>query len=92
MKFRAIIVSTVWLLAGLSVQAQQAETEMLRDAKQLYDSGRMVDAEKSFAKITREHPANVAAQMYLGQTLFKEEKFAEAIRPYELARTLEPVS
>jgi tetratricopeptide (TPR) repeat protein len=31
----------------------------------------------------------VYAQVYLGQTLFKEEKYAEAVGPYEKARELE---
>lgn len=89
MKLRVMMVCAIWLAAGLSVQAQKPETEMLRDAQRLYDSGKLADAEKSFAEIAREHPANVSAQMYLGQTLFKEEKFTEAIGPYEKVRALE---
>ena len=84
-----VIVATACLLAGLSAQAQKPEVEMLRDAQRLYDSGRFADAEKSFAEITREHPDNIAAQMRLGQTLFKEEKFAAAVVPYEKVRSLE---
>jgi predicted Zn-dependent protease len=81
----------VLLFAFLSclARAQKPEADMLRDAQRLYDSGKFADAEKGFAEITREHPDNIAAQMYLGQTLFKEEKFAAAVVPYEKVRSLE---
>jgi cytochrome c-type biogenesis protein CcmH/NrfG len=85
MKLQAMMV--VILLSGFPVQGQNSEAELFQNA-QLYASGKLLDAEKSFAEITRDHPANVAAQMYLGQTLFREEKFAEAIAPYEKVREL----
>jgi predicted Zn-dependent protease len=87
MKLQAMV--AVMLLGGISAHAQKPEVGMLRDAQRLYDSGKLADAEKSFIEITHEHPDNVAAQMYLGQTLFKEEKFAAAIVPYEKVRALE---
>jgi predicted Zn-dependent protease len=87
MRLEAIV--AVMLLGGLPVLAQKPEAEMLRDAQRLYDSGKYADAEKGFTEVTREHPNNVAAQMYLGQTFFKEEKFAAAIVPYEKVRALE---
>ena len=62
---------------------------MLGDAQRLYESGKLADAEKGFAEVTRTHPENIAAQMYLGQTLFKEEKFAAAVATYEKVRELE---
>lgn len=83
------VVAAAWLVIGLSAQAQKPEAEMLRDAQRLYDSGKFADAEMSFITITRQHPENIAAQMYLGQTLFKEEKFAAAVVPYEKVRSLE---
>ena len=62
---------------------------MLRDAQRLYETGKLADAEKGLAEVTRDHPDNITAQMYLGQTLFKEEKFTAAITPYEKVRELE---
>ena len=82
-------IAAVMLLGAISVQAQKPEADMLRDAQRLYDSGKFADAEKGFAQITLQHPENIAAQMYLGQTLFKEEKFAAAVVPYEKVRSLE---
>ncbi len=86
---RETILIVAWLMMGLAVQAQKPEAELLRNAQLLYESGKLADAEKSFAEIAREHPANVAVQMHLGQTLFKEEKFVAAIVPYEKVRALE---
>lgn len=88
MKFRAIVAAAS-MMVGLVAQAQKPEPETLRDAQRLYESGKYADAEESFAEVIREHPDNVAAQMYLGQTLFKEEKFAAAIVPYEKVLALE---
>lgn len=76
-------------LVGVSAYAQKSETEMFQDGRLLYSNGRLLEAEKDFTEITRHHPENVAAQMYLGQTLFREEKFTEAIIPYEEVRALE---
>ncbi len=77
------------LLSGICVYAQKPEADMLRDAQRLYDSSKFADAEKGFAEITREHPDNIAALMYLGRTLFKEDKFAAAVAAYEKVRALE---
>jgi len=87
MKLQAMI--ALVLLGGLAVYAQKPKAETLSDAQRLYDAGKLADAEKRFAEITRQHPDNIAAQMYLGQTLFKEGKFAAAIAPYEKVRSLE---
>jgi predicted Zn-dependent protease len=82
----AMIVSC---FGAVSECAQTSETENLVKAKQLYASGQLAKAEKSFAEVVRHDPSNIAAEMYLGQTLFREEKFSEAIGPYEKVRTLE---
>ena len=87
MKLQAMV--AIMLLGGISAHAQKTDAEMFQDAQRLYATGKLPEAEKSFTEITRDHPANVAAQMYLGQTLFKEEKFAAAIVPYEKVRALE---
>jgi predicted Zn-dependent protease len=87
MKLGAFV--AVMLLSGASVLGQKPDAETFRDAQRLYDSGKFVDAEGLFTKITHEHPDNIAAQMYLGQTLFKEEKFAAAVAPYERVLSIE---
>ena len=88
MKLQTIGMALVFMV-GISVLAQKPEADALRDAQRLYDSGKWAEAEESYASIVRAHPDNIAAQMYLGQTLFKEEKFAAAVVPYEKVRSLE---
>ena len=83
----AIVVAI--LLSGISAHGQKSESERLQDAQRLFDAGKLPEAEKGFAEIVREHPDNIAAQMHLGQTFFREEKFAAAIAPYEKVRSLE---
>jgi predicted Zn-dependent protease len=84
-----LLVIMTLLLSGVSAHAQKLESEIFQDAQRLYESGKLLEAEKSFTEITRDHPTNIASLMYLGQTLFKEEKFAAAIIPYEKVRALE---
>jgi predicted Zn-dependent protease len=79
----------VWLMTGVWLHAQEADTAAFREGQQLYASGKLSEAKKIFEEIVRHDPSNVAAQMYLGQTLFREEKFADAIAPYEKVRALE---
>jgi len=88
MKLLAAMV-VVWLLSGVWLQAQESGTASFKDGQQLYANGKLQDAEKIFEEIVRHDPSNVSAQMYLGQTLFREEKFKDAIIPYEKVRVLE---
>ncbi len=74
---------------ALNTSAQQNEAPAFQAAHQAYDSGRLVDAEKGFAAIVKADPKDIPAQMFLGQTLFREEKYAAAIVPYEKVRSLE---
>jgi predicted Zn-dependent protease len=76
-------------MISISALAQTQEVDIFRDAQQLYDGSRWPEAEHSFASIVRKHPGNIAAQMYLGQTLFHEQKYAAAVAPYEKVRSLE---
>jgi predicted Zn-dependent protease len=79
----------VALAVGMTAYAQKPEAEALRDAQRLYEGGKYAAAESAFAEIAQAHPDNVTAEMYLGQTLFREEKYAAAVAPYEKVRALE---
>jgi predicted Zn-dependent protease len=77
------------LLAG-AVRAQTAPSAALSEqALQEFRAGKYSEAERDFGEITKAGPSNVYAQFYLGQTLFKEGKYADAVGPYEKAHTLE---
>lgn len=68
---------------------QGSETDAFQNAKRLYQTGHLKEAERGFRELVSYDPSDVSAQMYLGQTLFREEKFSDAIAPYEKARDLE---
>jgi predicted Zn-dependent protease len=79
----------VLLVAGV-VHGQTGSTGSLSErALQEFREGKYQEAERDFREIARTDPANVYAQVYLGQTLFKQEKFSDAVGPYEKARALE---
>jgi predicted Zn-dependent protease len=61
--------------------AEQAKSEFL--------AGNFPEAERDFRQITKQFPSNIVAQVYLGQALFRQEKYAESIGPFEKARDLE---
>jgi predicted Zn-dependent protease len=66
-----------------SVHAQSGgDTEAMAKAQQAFASGHFQEAEKDFGSIVQAHPENYLAQAGLGNTLFREEKFAEAVAPY----------
>jgi predicted Zn-dependent protease len=58
-------------------------------ALQEFREGKYSEAERDFREITKADPSNIYAQIYLGQTLFKEQKYTDAVEPYEKARMLE---
>jgi predicted Zn-dependent protease len=79
----------LFIVAG-AIHAQTASKEALsKRAIQEFREGKYSEAERDFREVTRADPSNVYAQVYLGQTLFREEKYAEAVGPYEKARALE---
>jgi predicted Zn-dependent protease len=80
---------TILLLAA-AVHAQTASSGSLSErALQEFRAGQYREAESDFREIAKADPANVYARVYLGQTLFKQEKYADAVGPYEKARALE---
>lgn len=77
------------LLLGGAVHGQTASRTTLSErALQAFREGKYSAAERDFREVTKAEPSNIYAQFYLGQTLFKEEKYADAVGPYEKARML----
>jgi predicted Zn-dependent protease len=70
-------------------QTAKSDQALITEAREQYAAGKLADAEQSFNAIAKRHPSNVAAQMYLGQTLFREEKYKEAAITYERVQVLE---
>ena len=84
-------VSFVALFAGDSCFAQgsQSKEKLLEQARQEYIPGKFADAERDLRELVKHDPADIDAQVYLGHALFKQEKYADAMVPYEKARGLE---
>jgi predicted Zn-dependent protease len=86
-----LAVSFVALFAGALCFAQdsQSKEKLLEQARQEYIAGKFADAERDLRELVKRDPADIDAQAYLGHALFKQEKYADAVAPYEKARELE---
>jgi len=86
-----LAVSFVALFAtdGCFAQGSQSKEKLLEQARQEYIAGKFADAERDLRELVKRDPADIDAQAYLGHALFKQEKYADAVVPYEKARELE---
>lgn len=80
------ILSTVTLCSGQSTEKQDSLAER---ALQEYESGQYAAAERDCRQIVKQNPSNILAQVYLGQSLYMQNKYAQSIGPFEKARELE---
>ena len=58
-------------------------------ASQEFQAKNFGAAERDFRELTKVDPSNLYAHAYLGHSLFRQDKFGEAIGPYEKASELE---
>lgn len=86
-----LAVSFVALFAGdLSfTQSSQSQEKLLGQARQEYTAGKFADAERDLRELVKRDPEDIDAQVYLGHALFKQEKYADAVVPYEKTRELQ---
>lgn len=84
-------VVTVFLLglAPCLAQAPQSNEELMEKAREEYSTGKFTDAERDFRKLVSRDPSNLEGEVFLGQALFRQKKYAEAVVPYESALELE---
>jgi tetratricopeptide (TPR) repeat protein len=85
------VVAVLFIVSVTSTAAQLADSneKLTEKARQEYAAGKFADAERDFRELTKRDPSNVEGQIYLGQTLFRQEKYADSVTPYEKARELE---
>ena len=69
--------------------SSESTDALLQRAAQEYAARKFADAERDFRQVTKRDSSNVEGQMYLGHTLFRQEKYAESVVPYEKAYDLE---
>jgi predicted Zn-dependent protease len=92
MKQSRIIIIAVGALviATFCLGQSNDEGNSLADrALQEYKSGHYAAAERLCREIVKQNPSNVVAQIYLGQSLFMQRKYSDAIVPFQRARDLE---
>ena len=61
----------------------------MQRARQEFHDGKYTNAERDFREITKRDPSNLYAQFFLGQSLFRQQQFTDAIGPFEKAHQLE---
>jgi tetratricopeptide (TPR) repeat protein len=86
--YRAVFVFLLVLSAGGECFGQSPD-KLAEQARNEFVAGKFAEAERDFREITKRDPANLDGQTYLGHALFRQEKYAESVTPYEKARELE---
>jgi predicted Zn-dependent protease len=70
-------------------QEGQSKAALAERARREFSERKYAAAERDFRELTRLDPSNIYAYMFLGQCLFSQQKYAEAVEPYQKARELE---
>ena len=88
---RLVFAVGIFLLVdcGLIAQSPQSGEKLAEQAQREFLAGRFRDAELDFRGLTKLNPSDIVAQLYLGHSLFRQEKYTEAGQAYEKARDLE---
>jgi tetratricopeptide (TPR) repeat protein len=77
------------MLLALLVTTTVLGQNLAERAAREFQAKNFAAAEKDFRELAKSDPTNLLAHVYLGHALFRQERFAEAIGPYEKARELE---
>lgn len=70
-------------------QSSQSVEQLEAEARSEYSAGKFADAERDFRALTIRQPANIYGFVWLGNSLFQQQKYSKAVAPYEKARALE---
>ncbi len=72
-------------ISGLQFSSSQSLRGLVNDGVDKYHKGDFADAEVNFKKGTEKVPENFEAKFNLGDALFKQQRYDEAIKSYESA-------
>jgi len=75
------------LLTVVSVSKAQTVRSHVKEGNKVYEKGKYSDAEVSYKKALEKNPKSHAAQFDLGDALYKQQRFDEAMREYNNATT-----
>jgi tetratricopeptide (TPR) repeat protein len=86
---RVVLISSLFVSGAVVAQQAQSPNACTERARREFLDHEYAAAERDFRELTKVDPSNLFAHAYLGHTLFRQEKYAEAIAPYEKALELE---
>src|SRR4051812_42267268 len=91
LRLRVWLAVFLFLLIGDSCVAQTStgNDRLAEEAHREFVTGKYSEAERHLSELAKRDPSNIYVQTYLGHTLFRQEKYAEAVVAYEKARDLE---
>ena len=75
------------LVMSFSVSRSQTVRSHVQQGNSVYDKGKYNDAEVSYKKALEKNPKSHEAQFDLGDALYKQQRFEEAMREYNNAAT-----
>ena len=78
------IAITVFLFCAGTVTAQKAERKNVRDGNKQYTKEHFTEAEIAYRKSIEVNPRSVEGIYNLGNSLYKQEKYPEAVEQYQL--------
>lgn len=84
----ALLFISLGSVHGLA-QGSPSNDALATQAEKEYAAGQYSEAERDFSELVKLEPANIFAYLYLGQSLFRQQKYVESLAPYEKARELE---
>ncbi|HEY6953105.1 MAG TPA: tetratricopeptide repeat protein [Bacteroidota bacterium] len=73
------------ILGSVTVSVSQTLRAHVREGNKVYEKGKYNDAEVSYKKALEKDPKSHAAQFDLGDALYKQQRFDEAMREYNNA-------
>jgi predicted Zn-dependent protease len=87
--FTAVATCALSVAMVCAGQSNDDRNSLVDRALQEYKSGDYAAAERDCREIVKQNATNIVAQIYLGQSLFMQRKYSDAIPPFEKARALE---
>lgn len=79
-----MIVVSAWFLGTGLTFAQKAERKNVREGNKLYESEKYTEAEIAYRKSLEVNPRSTEGTYNLGNSLYKQGKFAEAAEQYQI--------
>lgn len=73
------------ILASASVALAQSERSLIRDGNRQYDQKKYTDAEVNYRKALEKDKDLSAGSFNLGDAIYKQDRFEEAVREYQAA-------